>query len=67
MGLMTIVFDCGGATEETAAVTYSMRATTPIVSSGSDGVFESNGKVENLTKVEINGEAVDPSLYTVSN
>ena len=67
MGLMTIVFDCGGATEETAAVTYSMRATTPTVSSGSDGVFESNGKVENLTKVEINGEAVDPSLYTVSN
>ncbi len=67
MGLMTIVFDCGGATEESAAVTYSMRATTPTVSSGSDGVFESDGKTENLTKVEINGEVVDPSLYTVSN
>ena len=67
MGLMTIVFDCGGATEAAAAVTYSMKATTPIVSSGSDGVFESDGKTKDLTKVEINGEVVDPSLYTVSN
>jgi hypothetical protein len=43
-----------------------MRMTTPTVSSGSNGVFESDGNSANLTNIEINGQIVDPSKYTVS-
>lgn len=64
-GLMTLVFDCGGASEEAPAVNYSMRAKTPSVSTGSDGVFESNGEASDVTSVEINGEVVDPSNYNI--
>lgn len=69
-GADVIIFDCGGATEtilpEAAAASYSMNMTTPAVSSGSDGVLEvPNGNADDLTGVEINGEAVDPSNYSV--
>ena len=62
-----IIFDCGGAAgwETAAATTYNMRMTTPAVSSGSDGVFEPDGNASDLTGVEINGQTVDPSNYTV--
>jgi hypothetical protein len=65
--LLEIIFDCGGAAGHTAAAaSYSMRMTTPAVSSGSDGVLEvPNGNAGDLTGVEINGETVDPSNYTV--
>lgn len=64
-GLMTLVFDCGGASEEAPAVNYSMTARTPSVSTGSNGVFESDGDASNVTSVEINGEVVNPSNYTI--
>jgi hypothetical protein len=64
-GADEIIFDCGGASDETSAASYSMRMTTPTVSSGSDGVFEPNGDSSNLTSVEVNGEVVDPSNYSV--
>ena len=64
-GLMTLVFDCGGASEEAPAVNYSMTARTPSVSTGSNGVFESDGDASNVTSVEINGEVVNPSDYTI--
>ena len=64
-GLMTIVLDCGGASEEVSSASYSLRAKTPSVSSGSDGVFESDGSGSNVTSVEINGQTVDPSYYTI--
>lgn len=66
-GELEIIFDCGGAAGHTAAAaSYSMRMTTPAVSSGSDGVLEvPNGNAGDLTGVEINGETVDPSNYTV--
>ena len=68
-GADVIIFDCGGATEtiipEAAAASYSMRMTTPAVSEGSDGVFEPDGNASDLTGVEINGQVVDPSNYTV--
>ena len=65
--LLEIIFDCGGASGHTAAAaSYSMRMTTPAVSSGSDGVLEvPDGDAGDLTGVEINGETVDPSNYTV--
>lgn len=68
-GADVIIFDCGGAAEtiipEAAAASYSMRMTTPAVSEGSDGVFEPDGNASDLTGVEINGQVVDPSNYTV--
>lgn len=43
-----------------------MRMTTPSVSSGSDGVIEiPDGSASNLTGVEINGQTVPASNYTV--
>lgn len=62
-----IIFDCGGADgwAGAAAASYSMRMTTPAVSSGSDGVFEPDGAASDLTGVEINGETVPPENYTV--
>lgn len=64
-GLMTLVLDCGGASEEVSSASYSLRAKTPSVSSGSDGIFESDGSGSNVTSVEINGQTVDPSYYTI--
>ena len=66
-GELEIIFDCGGAAGHTAAAaSYSMRMTTPAVSSGSDGVLEvPEGDAGDLTGVEINGATVDPSNYTV--
>lgn len=59
------VFDCGNATVEDSTTVYTMRATTPAVSYGSDGIFESNGDLKNLTSVEINGESIPASGYSV--
>jgi hypothetical protein len=51
----------------TETTTYTIRTLTPSVSSGSDGVFEVDGSAANVTGVEINGQTVDPSQYTVQN
>ena len=52
-------------TDSSTNVSYSMRATTPAVSAGSDGVFEFGANASDLTSVEINGQTVDPSNYVV--
>jgi hypothetical protein len=55
------------ADERGGTTTYTMRALTPSVSTGSDGVFEVEASAANVTGVEINGQTVDPSNYTVQN
>jgi hypothetical protein len=65
---VVFVFNCGGAFDNVdtpAATSYTMRATTPAVSSGSDGVFELNGSPDNFTGVEIDGKKVDSQYYNV--
>lgn len=61
LGEDEIIFDCGGAYDSSAA-SYSMRAVTPMVSEGSDGIFEVMGESSDITDVTINGESVN---YTV--
>lgn len=53
------------ADERGGTTAYTMRALTPSVSSGSDGVFEVDGSAANVTGVEVNGQPVDPTCYTL--
>lgn len=65
-GADTIIFDCGGAELSTGGASYSMRMTTPTVSEGSNGVLEiPGGNASDLTSVEINGETVPSSSYSI--